>query len=89
MALNKERKQQIIQEFGMHTQDTGSVELQVALLTDQIKELTEHCKINKKDFSSRRGLLKMVCQRRNFLGYIARRDDAKYKELVQKLGLRK
>jgi small subunit ribosomal protein S15 len=89
MALDKERKQEIMSSFGMHAQDTGSSEVQVAVLTDRIKELTEHCKVNKKDFSSKRGLLKMVCRRRSFLNYIAHKSDAKYKELIQRLGLRK
>ncbi|HEV2917046.1 MAG TPA: 30S ribosomal protein S15 [Candidatus Babeliales bacterium] len=89
MALDREQKQSIVTDFGIHAQDTGSAEVQVAMLTERIKELTEHCKENKKDFSSKRGLLKMVCRRRSFLNYIAHKDDAKYKELIQRLGLRK
>jgi small subunit ribosomal protein S15 len=89
MALDRERKQKIMGDFGIHAHDTGSVEVQVAMLTDRIKELTEHCKENKKDFSSKRGLLKMVCRRKIFLSYIANKNDAKYRELIQRLGLRK
>lgn len=89
MSLDKERKQQIVTDFGMHGQDTGSAEVQAAMLTERIKELTEHCKENKKDFSSKRGLLKMVCMRRKFLNYVAQKNDAGYKDLIQRLGLRK
>jgi small subunit ribosomal protein S15 len=89
MALDKERKHKLVGDFGMNQQDTGGVEVQVAMLTERIKDLTEHCKENKKDFSCRRGLLKMVCRRRSFLNYVAKRDEPKYKELIQRLGLRK
>jgi small subunit ribosomal protein S15 len=89
MALDKERKQKLMSDFGINKQDTGSADVQVAMLTERIKDLTEHCKENKKDFSSKRGLLKMVCRRRSFLNYVAKKDESKYKELIQRLGLRK
>ena len=89
MALAKERKLEIIKEFGANATDTGSAQVQVAMLTDRINALTEHCKENKKDFSTKRGLLKLVCQRRSLLRYLASKEDAKYKELIQRLGLRK
>ncbi len=89
MSLSKERKQEIFQEYGLNTGDTGSADVQVALLTEKINALTEHCKQNAKDFSSRRGLLQMVCNRRSLLDYIARHDQERYKNLVKKLGLRR
>lgn len=89
MAIRKEEKSKIIGEFQKSGQDTGSVEIQIALLTKNIRELTGHCQTHPKDFSSRRGLLKMVCRRRNFLRYLEKRDHGKYKEIIQKLGLRK
>ena len=89
MALNKEEKKNIIENFGKNLQDSGSSEVQVAFLTKNINYLIGHCKKNPKDFSSKRGLLKMVCQRRKFLYYIKKRNEAKYKELIKRLGLRK
>jgi small subunit ribosomal protein S15 len=89
MAITREEKQTIVNEFGMNGQDTGSSQVQVALLTKNINRLTEHCQKNPKDFSTRRGLLQMVCDRRGFLQYIQRTDENKYKELLAKLGLRK
>jgi len=89
MALNKEEKRNIIENFGKNFQDSGSSEVQVAFLTKNINYLNGHCKENPKDFSSRRGLLKMVCRRRSFLRYIKQRNEANYKELIKKLGLRK
>lgn len=89
MALTKEEKQDIVKSFGQTSQDSGSVDVQVAFLTKNINDLTDHCKKNPKDFSSKRGLLKMVCRRRSFLQYIEQRDAAKYKELIKKLKLRK
>ena len=83
------RKQEIIKEFGRHEGDTGSPEVQVALLTERINELTEHLKVHKKANHSRRGLLKMVGQRRNMLNYLHKKDEERYKVLVEKLGLRK
>jgi len=89
MSLTREEKQSICTEFGKGPQDTGSSQVQVALLTKNITMLTAHCQKNPKDFSTRRGLLQMVCDRRSFLQYIQRKDVNKYKELVAKLGLRK
>jgi small subunit ribosomal protein S15 len=89
MAVTREEKQAIVNEFGMNAQDTGSSQVQVALLSKNISKLTEHCQKNPKDFSTRRGLLKMVCTRRSFLQYIQKADANKYKELIAKLGLRK
>lgn len=85
-----ERKAKVIAEYKMHETDTGSMELQVALLTDDINRLNEHFKINPHDFGSKRGLLKKVGQRRSFLNYIERKNSAaKYKELINRLGIRK
>jgi small subunit ribosomal protein S15 len=89
MPMTKEEKQHIVNEFGKGSQDTGSSQVQVALLTKDIDKLTEHCKKNPKDFSTRRGLLKMVCARRGFLKYLQKTDVNKYRELVAKLGLRR
>lgn len=82
-------KAEIKNEFKRSEQDTGSVEVQVALLSSRIKELTEHLKNHSKDHSSRRGLIMMVNKRRKLLGYLQKKDDARYKELISKLGLRK
>ena len=87
--LSKEKIAEIAKDFGRSANDTGSVEVQVALLTAQINSLTEHMKANKKDYSSNRGLLKMVGRRRKMLEYLKREDVNRYRELVQKLGLRK
>lgn len=89
MVLQKEEKTKVIESFGQNAQDTGSAEVQVALLTKRINDLTGHCKINPKDFSSRRGLLNMVCQRKRLLRYLEHTNEVKYKELISKLGLRK
>ncbi len=89
MALSKEEKKDIVENFGKNFQYSGSSEVQVAFLTKNINYLIGHCKKNPKDFSSRRGLVNMVCQRRSFLRYIKQRNEAKYKELIKKLGLRK
>jgi len=89
MALTREEKQNICSEFAIGLQDTGSSQVQVALLTKNIALLTEHCQKNPKDFSSRRGLLKMVCNRRSLLQYVQKKDANKHKELLAKLGLRK
>jgi small subunit ribosomal protein S15 len=78
-----------IKEFQLHEKDTGSADVQVALLTQRIAQLTEHLKINAKDHSSRRGLLKMVAQRRSLLDYLSRSKSDRYKELIGKLNLRK
>jgi small subunit ribosomal protein S15 len=82
-------KAEIKKEYQRGERDTGSVEVQVALLSSRISELTEHLKIHKKDNSSRRGLITMVNKRRKLLTYLARRDSARYKELIQRLGLRR
>ena len=87
--MTAERKQQIINEYRRDEKDTGSPEVQIALLTERINELTEHLKVHKKDNHSRRGLLKLVGKRRNLLNYLAKKDENAYKELVKKLGLRK
>ena len=82
-------KKEIVAKFGRNEQDTGSPEVQVALLTARINHLTEHLRINKKDHHSRRGLLKMVGQRKGLLNYIKNKDIIKYRELIAELGLRK
>ena len=87
--ISKEKKQEIIKEYGRTPNDTGSPEVQIALLTERIKELTEHLKENKKDFHSRRGLLKMVGQRRGLLEYLKKKDIEGYRTLIGRLGLRK
>ena len=89
MALEPAAKQAIIHQHQIHEQDTGSPEVQVALLTRQIADLTEHLKVHKKDFHSRRGLLKMVGQRRALLNYLRRKDAARYHRLIEDLGLRR
>jgi small subunit ribosomal protein S15 len=88
MALLQERKQEIIGEYQTHETDTGSVEVQVAILSDRIKKLSEHLKINKKDYSSLRGLMKMIGQRKRLLGYLQKQDQNRYQTLIQKLGIR-
>ncbi|NLL72957.1 MAG: 30S ribosomal protein S15 [Clostridiales bacterium] len=87
--ISKERKAEIVKEYGRTPEDTGSPEVQIALLTERIKELTEHLKANKKDHHSRRGLLKMVGQRRGLLEYLKKTDITGYRELIERLGLRK
>lgn len=87
--MTKERKQEIINEFKRSENDTGSPEVQVALLTQRINELTEHLKVHQKDNHSRRGLLKMVGERRSMLKYLADVDIERYRALIEKLGLRK
>ncbi len=89
MALTKEVKERIIQEFRTHESDTGSPQVQIALLTERINELTEHFKVHKKDNHSRRGLLKMVSQRRSLLDYLRRTDIESYHDLINRLGLRR
>ena len=87
--MTKERKQEVINSYKREENDTGSPEVQIALLTERINELTEHLKVHKKDNHSRRGLLKMVGKRRNLLNYLSRKDVNRYREIVEKLGLRK
>ena len=88
-TMLKEEKQQIIKEYAVHEGDTGSPEVQIAVLTRRINELTEHLKNNSHDHHSRRGLLKMVGHRRNLLAYLQKKDIERYRAIVAKLGLRK
>ena len=87
--IAKDKKQNIIAEYGRTPNDTGSPEVQIAILTARIAELTEHLKSNQKDHHSRRGLLKMVGQRRGLLAYLKKTDIERYRALIEKLGLRK
>ena len=87
--ISKEKKAEIIKTYGRTPEDTGSPEVQIALLTARILELNEHLKENKKDHHSRRGILKMVGQRRNLLAYLNKKDLEAYRTLIEKLGLRK
>jgi small subunit ribosomal protein S15 len=89
MAQTAERKKELIEQFKTHETDTGSCEVQIALLTERILYLTEHFKTHAKDHHSRRGLLKLVGQRRNLLKYLQKKDVAKYRTLIQQLGIRK
>lgn len=89
MTITAERKQEVIKEYGNVKGDTGSPEVQCAILTERIINLTEHFKTNKKDHHSRRGLLKMVGQRRRLLDYLKKKDNARYAELIKRLGLRR
>jgi len=89
MPLKPEAKTAIMAEFKLHESDTGSARVQVALLTKRIAEITEHLKMHPKDFSTRRGLLKLIGQRRRLLDYIARKDINAYRELIKALGIRK
>jgi len=88
MSLHPEKKAEIIKEFQLHEGDTGSVEVQIALLTARIKHLTEHLKKHPKDYHSRRGLMKMIGHRRKMLKYLKREKPEAYKELIKKLGIR-
>ena len=87
--MTKERKEEVINTYKRDEKDTGSPEVQIALLTERITELTEHLKVHIKDNHSRRGLLKMVGKRRNLLNYLAKKDVERYRLIVEKLGLRK
>ncbi len=87
--MDKELKQSIITENKLHDTDTGSPEVQIAILTNRINHLNEHLKINKKDHHSRRGLLKMVGKRRGLLNYLMKKDVERYRAIIEKLGLRK
>ena len=89
MPQLKETKSQIVEDFGLHGTDTGSPEVQVALLTDRIKELTEHFKVHKKDHHGKNGLLKLVGSRRRLLDYLRTRDFDRYKSTIERLGLRR
>ncbi|HET6485920.1 MAG TPA: 30S ribosomal protein S15 [Spirochaetia bacterium] len=89
MPLTKEAKLEVVKTFGVSEKDTGNTEVQVALLTRRVEELTEHFKRHPKDNNSRRGLLKLVGQRRRLLGYLRRRNLTKYREIIERLNLRK
>ena len=89
MSIKKDEKEQIVKEVGRSEKDTGSPEVQVAIFTEKIKQLTDHLKTHKKDEHSRRGLLKMVGKRRRLLDYLSRKNKEVYEALVKKLGLRK
>ena len=88
MALTQQRKQEIISGYQVHETDTGSVDVQVAMLTDRINQLSKHLQVNKKDHSSRRGLLKMIGQRKSLLAYIQAGSQERYKALITRLGIR-
>ncbi|MGE4220552.1 MAG: 30S ribosomal protein S15 [Alphaproteobacteria bacterium] len=89
MSITAERKQQLVEEYATKPGDTGSPDVQVAILTERIRNLTEHMQTHKKDFHSRRGLLVMVGQRRRLLDYVKQKDTARYESLIQRLGLRR
>ena len=89
MAFTKSAKQAVMVEHRLHDSDTGSPEVQIAILTERIKSLTEHLKIHQKDFSSRRGLLKLIGQRRSLLDYLVKVDIDRYRKIIKTLGLRK
>ena len=89
MSITQERKLALIKEYATSADDTGSPEVQVAILTERIKNLTEHFQTHKKDNHSRRGLLKMVSQRRKLLDYVKAGDEARYRDLIQRLGIRR
>ncbi|MFH1146493.1 MAG: 30S ribosomal protein S15 [Pseudomonadota bacterium] len=87
--IGTEHKQEIIEQFRIHTSDTGSPEVQIALVSERINSLTEHFKVHKKDHSSRRGLLKLVGQRRRMLNYLKKNDIERYRSVIARLGIRK
>ena len=89
MALTKERKAELVKKFGKNEQDTGSIEVQIAILTDEINTLTDHLKEHDHDFHSRRGLLKKVGQRRSLLNYLLKHDVTRYRKVIKELNLRK
>ena len=89
MSITAERKTEVVREYARHEADTGSPEVQVAILSERIKNLTEHLQTHKKDFHSRRGLLIMVGQRRRLLDYVKSREQSRYETLIQRLGLRR
>ncbi len=89
MVLIKERKTEVIDNFRVHAKDTGSAEVQVALLSEKIKYLSEHLKVHRKDFHSRRGLLMMIGKRRRLLSYLKKKNPQRYEETIKKLDLRK
>lgn len=89
MSISKERKQELIKEFATAANDTGSPEVQIAVLTERIRNLSDHMGTHKKDFHSRRGLLMMVGQRRRLLDYLKKKSEPRYKTVIQKLGIRR
>jgi small subunit ribosomal protein S15 len=89
LSLNKEQKTSLVNNYQLHVTDTGSPEVQIAILSEKIGYLTEHFKFHRKDHHSRRGLLKMVGKRRRLLDYLKRRDVNRYREIIEKLGIRK
>ncbi|PRX37620.1 small subunit ribosomal protein S15 [Meinhardsimonia xiamenensis] len=89
MSITAEEKARLMKEYATHEGDTGSPEVQVAILTSRIATLTEHFKTHKKDNHSRRGLLKLVAQRRKLLDYLKRKDEARYQDLIKRLGIRR
>lgn len=88
MSIEKSKKSELIKEFGKQESDTGSVEVQVAVLTERIKNITEHCKTHAKDFSSRRGLLMLVARRKRLLAYLKKKSAERFSALIEKLGLK-
>lgn len=89
MAISREKKTELINKYARHEGDTGSVEVQVAVLTEDINELNEHLRVHKKDFNSQRGLMKKIGHRRNLLAYLRKEDVNRYRDLIQSLGLRR
>ena len=89
MSITAERKGELVREYALHEGDTGSPEVQVAILSERIKNLTEHLQMHKKDFHSRRGLLVMVGQRRRLLDYVKKKDRSRYETIIGRLGLRR
>lgn len=89
MSITKEKKKELLENFRIHEKDTGSAEVQVAILTERINNLTGHLKVHKKDHHSRTGLLHLVSQRKKLLEYLKKRDMQRYQELIKRLGLRK
>jgi len=89
MPLVQEQKQELITTYQVHATDTGSPEVQVALLSARVKQLTEHLKAHPKDYASRRGLLKIITQRKQLLGYVAKSDKPRYQQIIERLGLRR
>ena len=88
MSTREEKRRELLEQYRLHERDTGSPEVQIALLTERIKHLTEHLKIHRKDHTSRRGLLKLVGRRNSLLKYLSRTDPARYRAVVERLGLR-
>jgi small subunit ribosomal protein S15 len=88
MALTQERKQEIMAQYQAHETDTGSADLQVAMLTERIQKLSSHLSNHKKDYSSQRGLLQLISQRKSLLAYIRKQDKSRYQELISRLGIR-